>query len=490
MQSAAGYHAAMHRAEVDGVPVLWAPRGESYTGSLTFAVGRRDETFIQGGITHLVEHLAMSAVAPSHLDRNASVDEGVTRFTATGKPEAVGAFLTEVAMALADLPMERLAVEASILEVEGPGVVDPTVASLLARRYGARGVGLVGFVDAAVGAISAEEVRAHAERYFVADNAVAWFTGPPPDGLRLPLPRGRLNLPTRPEQLEPRGPGVSILDQPGVGVSFEVRESEAVLTGCRILLERLTSELRTQRGVVYHLGLSVARLDLDHWHVALTADCRPHDAIAVASCMVDELGRMADGGPTEQEMLRDLDGMRAAFDDPRSAADELDMAAGRMLQRGQSLTQADVLAERLDLTSEQVAAAFREARDGVMVAVPPGPDLAGLPLPVLSPPTSAPVEGQVFSRRLTGSKVPRGARLTVGGQGISVRVGPDTITVRFENLVGYGEAPGGSLLVAEDGTNVVVAEGDWRNGSAALASIRASVPESLVFPARPERLGL
>ena len=54
---------ATHRGEVDGVPVLWALRGECYTGSLTCAVGRSDETFIHGGITHLVERLAMSAVA-------------------------------------------------------------------------------------------------------------------------------------------------------------------------------------------------------------------------------------------------------------------------------------------------------------------------------------------------------------------------------------------------------------------------------------------
>lgn len=473
--------------------LLWADRGAPYTGSLTFGAGRRDETFVTGGITHLVEHLAMSALAPSHLDRNASVDEGVTRFTATGTPEAVGEFLSDVAAALSDLRTDRLEVEASILEVEGPGLLDPTAAVLLARRYGARGVGLVGFVDAAVGAISAADVRDHAERYFVADNAVAWFTGPPPEGLALPLPRGQLNLPVRPEQLEPRGPGVVLLDQPGVGLSFEAAESEALLTGCRILLERLTEELRTRRGLSYHLGLSVSTLDLDHWHVAITADCRPGDAVAVAAEMYDGLRRLAGSGPTEDELGRDLDGMRTVFDDPRSAADELDMAAGRMLQRGAPFTQEHLLAERLAVTADAVAQAATAVLDSVLIAVPPdsvssvsGPQ--PLPLPILDLPMAAPVEGQTFARRLTGSTVPRGARLVVGDDGVSLRVGPDAMTIRYGDLVGCGRAPGAVLLVAVDGNTLVVHESDWRNGSAALAAVEAAVPHSLVFPARPEQL--
>ncbi|MFN3215194.1 MAG: insulinase family protein [Acidimicrobiales bacterium] len=479
----------MHRQDIDGVAVLWADRGEPYTGSLTFGVGRRDETFVTGGITHLVEHLAMSALAPSHLDRNASVDDGVTRFTATGKPEAVGQFLSEVASVLADLPTDRLALEASILEVEGPGLVDPTTAVSLARRYGARGVGLVGFVDAAVGAISAADVRAHAARYFVADNAVAWFTGPPPEGLTLPLPRGELNLPVRPESMGPSGPGVVVLDQPGVGLSFEAPESEAVLTGCRILLSRLTEELRTRRGLSYHLGLWTSRLDLDHWHVSITADCRPGDAVTVAAEMYDGLRRLAESGPTDDELAHDLDGMRSVFDDPRSAADELDMAAGRMLQRGQPLTHDELLAEHLDLTGETVAAALKAVLDDVVVAVPVDTDPSGVPLPVLEPPRAAPADGQTFARRLTGSKAPFGARLVVGGDGVSLRMGPETITVRYGDLVGCGRAPGAALLVAADGTSLVVHESDWRKGSAALASIDAAVPASLVFPARPDQLG-
>lgn len=479
----------MHRQDIDGVAVLWAERGEPYSGSLTFGVGRRDETFVTGGITHLVEHLAMSALAPSHLDRNASVDDGVTRFTATGKPEAVGQFLSEVAVVLADLPTDRLAVEASILEVEGPGLVDPTTASLLALRYGARGLGLIGFVDAAVGAISAADVRAHAARYFVADNAVAWFTGPPPEGLTLPLPRGEVNLPVRPEPVGPSGQGVVVLDQPGVGLSFEAPEGEAVLTGCRILVEHLTDELRTRRGLSYHLGLWTSRLDLDHWHVSVAADCRPSDAATVAAAMHDGLRRLADSGPTDEELARDLEAMRSVFDDPRSAADELDMAAGRLLQHGHPLTHDDLLDERLELTAETVGASMKAVLDNVVIAVPVDTDPAGLPLPVLEPPRVAPVEGKAFARRLMGSKAPMGARLVVGGDGVSLRVGPETVTVRYDDLVGCGRAPGAALLVAADGASLVVHESDWRNGSAALASIDAAVPVSLVFPARPDQLG-
>jgi hypothetical protein len=181
--------------------------------------------------------------------------------------------------------------------------------------------------------------------------------------------------------------------------------------------------------------------------------------------------------------------MRSVFDDPRSAADELDMAAGRVLQHGQPLTHDDLLAERLDLTGEVVAAALKAVLDDVVVAVPVGVDPSGLSLPVLEPPRAVPVDGQTFSRRLTGAKVPFGARLVVGRDGVSLGVGPETITVRYGDLVGCGRAPGAALLVAADGTSLVVHESDWRKGSAALASVDAAVRASLVFPARPDQLG-
>src|SRR3712207_7403538 len=47
---------------IDGIPVFVADGPPPLAAGLVFGVGRRDEDFVHGGITHLVEHLAMGAL--------------------------------------------------------------------------------------------------------------------------------------------------------------------------------------------------------------------------------------------------------------------------------------------------------------------------------------------------------------------------------------------------------------------------------------------
>src|SRR5687767_10048800 len=108
----------MERIEIDGVPVYWEQGPEPLSAGLCFGVGRRDETYATAGITHMIEHLVMGAVPKSHLDKNASVSPKMTEFTATGRPSAVAAFLSEVCQLLADVPVDRLATEARVLTAE------------------------------------------------------------------------------------------------------------------------------------------------------------------------------------------------------------------------------------------------------------------------------------------------------------------------------------------------------------------------------------
>ena len=50
---------AIHHAEVDGVPVLFAHHPGPVRAGLIFRVGVADETLGRTGLTHLVEHLAL-----------------------------------------------------------------------------------------------------------------------------------------------------------------------------------------------------------------------------------------------------------------------------------------------------------------------------------------------------------------------------------------------------------------------------------------------
>src|SRR4051794_3633681 len=88
---------------------------------LAFRVGRADETLARGGITHLVEHLALHGHGLTDYHFNGSTGAIVTHFHMQGSEADVVAYLTGVCRALASLPLERLETEKSILRTESAG---------------------------------------------------------------------------------------------------------------------------------------------------------------------------------------------------------------------------------------------------------------------------------------------------------------------------------------------------------------------------------
>jgi hypothetical protein len=128
------------RSRVDGVPVFWTESGDEMLAGLVFRVGRADESLARGGITHLVEHLALY---PLGVDGEA----GGRR----------------------------------------PGMTGP----LFIERYGADTYGLPSYPEYGINAVQAPGLKAWADRYFTRGNAALWVAGgPPPGGLVLDLPDG------------------------------------------------------------------------------------------------------------------------------------------------------------------------------------------------------------------------------------------------------------------------------------------------------------
>ena len=98
----------IQQADWDGIPVLWAEAPAPFIGALMFRVGRADETLRTSGLTHLVEHLALSKFERGPYEYNGRVEVALTAFWASGEPDEVLRYLTEVAHELSDLPLERL----------------------------------------------------------------------------------------------------------------------------------------------------------------------------------------------------------------------------------------------------------------------------------------------------------------------------------------------------------------------------------------------
>lgn len=208
----------MHRDEIDAVAVLWQDVPGDYTGRLTFGVGARDENVDQIGLTDLVKQVVLAA-ASTEADEHSGLLE--TEIIASGTPADVAAHLTECAALIADLPLDGLAQTAAHadpgsrsvgLDVDIDDASRDPWGSLMARRLGPSGPGLLRWPAVDYPRFTVEEVRAHVAGYFTAGNAVLSLTGPPPAGLRLGLPAG------------PRATHAASLPVPGSGPAWYADE--------------------------------------------------------------------------------------------------------------------------------------------------------------------------------------------------------------------------------------------------------------------------
>lgn len=473
----------MHQLDIDGLTVLWVDAPGPFTASLLLAVGRRDETVLSGGITHLVEHLALSPMGRRPFETNGQVELAITSFTATGRRDDVLDHVRRVAENLAALPVDRLAVEVGVLRSEGGSVVPPHVCSVLGHRFGAQGPGLAGFSEPALETLDAAQVQAWARRYAVRENAVLWLSGPPPAGFDLALPHGTRHVRGPVERVAAPYPAVSDCGEAGATVSVEGDESEALLAGLRIAYARAFDDLRLARGIVYSPDLAFAWLEGERLLALLHADARPGRTAEAAAALVGIVRALASAGPTQAELDVDVSGIRTAMADERFALGELDAAARDLVLGVEPKPAAGRLAELERLTPSDVRDAVDAVLGSLLLVVPEGTDLTGTGLPVDDGRRGADVAGRAHARRFR-SGAPKGSRLVVGDEGVTLVLPGDVRTVRFADVVAADVSTEGLVvLLAADGTTVPLQRSDWRLGAATFARVLAAVPAEARFTA-------
>ncbi len=469
---------------MSGIPVFWQQGPEPLSAGLVFGVGRRDEDFVRGGITHLLEHAVMHEVTTPTLECNASVSLSFTEFTVTGRPERAAAFLRSVCELLTDPPVHRLAVEAGVLQAEG---CDPgPLAYALGKRYGLRGAGRAAVIDPALLALTAEQVRAWAAEYFTAANAALWLTGPVPDGLELPLPAGRPPVRPNAEQTGIPVPGWAehYFDEVVAAAELPRGAAPACLAG--ILRQRVEDELRHRRGLTYAVYLDSEIIDDERRHVGILVQVRPGAVQEAVNAIVGLLNQLACDGPTGQELADYCEGIAELLDDPRAVPDKVQGAAEAHVRHWRYPDDATLLADARAITAEQIREQARQMRRSLLVGVPEGTELHLPGTHELPPGSTVEVTGRVFRRRLMGG-APRGMRLVVGDDGAMIWASDECKwTVRWEDAVGLiDEGNGLFVLMGADGWLVPLKASEWRQGDEALRYVRQRVAAELCVKADP-----
>ncbi|MFF8293245.1 hypothetical protein ACF068_29055 [Streptomyces sp. NPDC016309] len=480
----------MQRTTVDGVTVLWAPGPAPLGAALTFGCGARDETFRTIGVTHLIEHLVMSTLPRLHHEHNASVDLEATRFTASGRPDQITDFLAAVCAALSDLPLDRIGHEAGVLTAEASSVTFPAAAFLLNQRFGARGPGLAPYIGPGYDRLSADAVQAHAAAYFTRANAVLQLTGPPPEGLRLPLPEGRPPHRTAPAARTGASWDEAAIEGAGITLATPLGSPAAAL-GLALLEHRLTAVARHHRGLSYAVQVESSLRDEHTTDAVLSLDSRPgHDA-EIARLLWQEALRLGRELPTEDELTEEIEGFRESYEDPRAVQAELDLAACCELFGLPPRDAAARLAGLRSVTPEDVRACFARALATAKLAVAPGVEprlttLDGRPLPRggCCEPGEPPV-GEVFRPPLLARArygAARRSRLVLTSDGVA-EVDGDGRPHRmpFGEIVGVERDGDDRTLFGASGCLIELSPQKYSGCGKAIRAVDAAVPAGLAY---------
>lgn len=428
------------------------------TASLQFRVGIGDETLPQRGITHLVEHLALSVERPRELEWNAFVDLTRTVFHARGDGPAVARWLGRVAERLHDLPLGRLEHERRVLEAESLQRGGHIHDSALGLRYGVRGPGVAEFRELGLRRIAADELGSWAERFFTAPNAVIWTSADLP-ALRLDLPDGDHHLPTLPDTIVSYLPA-ALQTGPAVLLAAPVKRSTAMSALFRHLQRRCEDALRHERGIAYHVAPIYMPYTHDVAFAAVSTDVVQEHAEEAQAVMLDAIRGVSVDGVNDEELAADFRDATRQLDEPTAVYGRLEQRTHHLLHGG-DLDIDGWIEELRVLTPGDVAEAAREFLSQALLlgpaTSPPDGFHSYVPRPVE-------VSG---GHRVRPRHAPRQSAesLYLADEGVRyVSSSLESVSVRFARCAGVLAWNDGSrTLYDEHGTVVSVDVREWRH---------------------------
>jgi zinc protease len=449
------------RSSVDGVPVFWTESADEMLAGLVFRVGRADESLARGGITHLVEHLALYPLGvDGGKHYNGQVDAVTTTFVRRGRPEEIAEFFRAVCQNLHDLPTERLEREKQVLRTEAGGRRPEMTGPLFVERYGADTYGLPSYPEYGINAVQAPGLTAWADRYFTRGNAALWVAGgPPPRGLALDLPDGPAVPAPQPAGKPLPTPAYANAPVPGVAWSALVGRSLAAQTYAAILDRRLRQELRHKQAVAYSPSVTYALRDQQMAHVLSVVDGLPEVHSLLVSAFIREIERLADKDVSEDELRSAIDSLRSNADTSRGAIQWVTSAARNSIMGRPTRSVATWEDDLKAVSVAQVREAGREALASSLFVLPQR-SVPHRRFTWLSGHSDTAVAGRKI--RSADSPLDR-ARLVVGADGVSLVRGQVITTVRAAECAALLKwSDGGRQFIGRDGVTIRIEPALWR----------------------------
>lgn len=471
----------IHETVVDGIQTFWVDAGPPFVATLMFRVGVADETLAARGITHLVEHLALSPLRAVAHPFNGSVTHDVTIFWAAGSVEDVVAFMARLADQLANLPADRLEIEAGVLIAEGRDFQPSSHASILATRFGPHGPGLAAYSEFGLRRIGTDDARRWAARWFTAGNAVLLLTGPPPDSMKLPLAAGERRPPALPPDrhwFDSDGPTRINQQTAGFAIgAFGERSTPLVMAGQAVAI-RAQEVVRHELGRVYSVAHDYLRLAADEAYLYWGADCDPEHAAEVTQAFGSVLDDMIATGPTQAELDR-LVAMAHQADvmEPTGVArSELNRRAYAALCGHPQYERAELEEQMLDATPPDLASALAASMERAMAIIVDGIDIGFAD-------AKGRRDGRIVGRRFRAKSDGTIRRYVLSEEAVSDVTGDSAVTLRFDRLalVAHGDADA-RLLIDERGSWIQVTP-TGRRLRRLVTAIDERVPPDVIVPA-------
>lgn len=248
------------------------------------------------------------------------------------------------------------------------------------------------------------------------------------------------------------------------------------------LQQRLIDRLRHAEGRSYAVNCSRENWGAHQSFVAVTADCPPAQAPAVAEAIRVELARLAMDGPSAVELREYLLRMTRRWEDPASARSEAATRALNHLVGFPNLSRRRQVEEVQRTSTEQVAAAAYRLASRAVWMVPGGAPIDDKRMTQVPLVSDWAVEGTRFT---PVAELVSGATSLVIAPGQLGWYGPngETVSMDLGDVVAMVCFEDGSRLLWDKfGFSIEILPGDWLAGDQVVDHVDACVaPEARVI---------